>query len=84
MKSEKIYIDDSDNTDEFTENKILSNSYFYKTHIQWNNLPLHLKIIEDYDLFKHELEQHLWQSICEINSQNDDEYINSSSEEPGD
>ena len=63
--SENIYIDERNITDEFSENKEFSNSYFYKTHIQWNNLPLEIKIIEDYEKFKAILEQKLWDSITE-------------------
>ena len=29
----------------FTESKVFKNSFFYKTHLQWNNLPLELRII---------------------------------------
>ena len=83
-KSEKIYVGDENNTDEFTENKILSSSYFYKTHMQWNNLPLELNILEDYDNFKLKLEQYLWQSILAVNINDDCRYINSSFELPGD
>ena len=66
IKNERIYVDDEPNksnkndVEEFIDNKIFSSSYFYRTHIQWNNLPLEIRIIEDYDKFKIELECHLW------------------------
>ena len=67
---ENIYTDDKNITDDFGEDKVLINSYFYKTHIQWNNLPLELKILENYDKFKIKLEEHLWESILECDEQN--------------
>ena len=36
------------------------NSFFYRSHQEWNKLPLKLRTIEDPDNFKQELEQHLW------------------------
>ena len=66
---ENIYTDDKNITDDFGENKVLINSYFYKTHIQWNNLPLELKILDNYDKFKIKLEEHLWESILECDEQ---------------
>ena len=65
-KCEKIYVEDKNTTDEFSENKVFSNSYFYKTHTQWNKLPLEIRIIEDHEKFKAQLEQHLWDSITEL------------------
>ena len=46
-----------------TKNLVIAT--FIKTHIQWNNLPLEIKIIEDYEKFKAILEQKLWDSIME-------------------
>ena len=66
---ENIYTDDKNITDDFGENKVLINSYFYKTHIQWNNLPLGLKILDNYDKFKVKLEEYLWESILECDEQ---------------
>ena len=40
-----------------------------KTHIQWNNLPIELKILDNYDKFKIKLEEHLWESILECDEQ---------------
>ena len=69
---ENIYTDDKNITDEFSENKVLTTSFFYRTHIQWNNLPLEVKIIENYDKFKIRLEEHLWDYIMECEDQDDD------------
>ena len=69
---ENIYTDDKNITDEFGENKVLTTSFFYRTHIQWNNLPLEVKIIENYDKFKIRLEEHLWDYIMECEDQDDD------------
>ena len=66
LKSEKIFKPDTadkDDIDDFTESKVFVNSYFYKTHIQWNNLPLELKIIEDHEKFSTRLKDYLWESI---------------------
>ena len=66
LKSEKIFKPDTadkDNIDDFTESKVFANSYFYKTHIQWNNLPLELKIIEENEKFSTRLKDYLWESI---------------------
>ena len=47
----------------FTESKVFKNSFFYKTHLQWNNLPLELRIIEEYEKFSIMLKKHFWDSI---------------------
>ena len=63
---------------QFSENKLFISSYFYKTHIQWNNLPLEVKIIKDYEQFKAKLEEHLWDLLVEP-----DKPVDSSFEVPG-
>ena len=56
----------------FTESKVFKNSFFYKTHLQWNNLPLELRIIEDYEKFSIMLKEHIWDSIeLHLNKEND-------------
>ena len=72
---ENIYIDDSSTAEDFSENKVLTTSFFYKTHIQWNNLPLEVKIIENYDKFKIKLEEHLWDNIMRCADQDDDDMV---------
>ena len=41
------------------------NSYFYRVHLEWNKLPLELRIIEDYDSFQINLKEHIWELIVE-------------------
>lgn len=54
---------DKDNTEEFSEAKRFKNSYFYRNHILWSNLPLEVKVIENYGHFKITLEDYIWSSI---------------------
>ena len=71
MKQENIYGAEKDVTDEFSEDKVFANSYFYKTHIRWNYLPHELKTIEDYNKFKTKLEEYFWESILECDKSMD-------------
>ena len=83
IKNERIYVDDKpkksnkNDVDDFTENKILSSSYFYRTHLQWNNLPLEIRIIEEYDKFKIELECHLWHVLLNSDDMSNNNNLNS-------
>ena len=77
---EKIWNDIKYDDDEFIENKIFTSTYFYKTHIQWNNLPLHIRAIDDHEVFKTKLEEHLWSAVI---SQCSELPIDSSFETPG-
>ena len=36
------------------------NSFFYRSHIFWNSIPLEIRSVENTELFKIKLEQHLW------------------------
>ena len=67
-----IYKDDDLHTDEFSENNVFKNSFFYRTHILWNILPLQIKINENYELFKTELEGFLWDGILELSRETSD------------
>ena len=60
---ENIYKLEKNCEDDFGEHKVLTNSFFYRTHLQWNNLPLENRIIENYEVFKTKLEEYLWESI---------------------
>ena len=62
-ENEKIYKCEKVLTDDFTEIKAFANSYFYNTHIQWNNLPLEIKIIVDYNEFEVKLKNHMWETL---------------------
>ena len=39
------------------------NSFFYRTHLLWNELPLELRTIDKPECFKNNLEQHLWKTL---------------------
>ena len=71
-KNEMIYKDDDPHTDEFSENNVFKNSFFFRTHILWNMLPLQIKIIENYELFKIKLEGFLWDGILELSRETPD------------
>ena len=43
----------------------LSRSFFYRTHILWNNLPLNLRQLDSPSSFKSSLTKHLWESVCD-------------------
>ena len=43
----------------------LSRSFFYRTHILWNNLPLNLRQLGSPFAFKSSLTKHLWQLVCD-------------------
>ena len=42
---------------------MLSKSFFYRTHFQWNRLPRSVREIEEHLIFKKELISHLWKRI---------------------
>ena len=67
-----IYKNDDSHGDEFTENNVFKNSFFFRTHILWNILPLQIKIIESYELFKKELEGYLWDGILDLSGEASD------------
>ena len=71
-KSEMIYKNDDQHSDEFTENNVFKNSFFFRTHILWNMLPLQIKIVENYELFKKELEGYLWDGIVDLSREASD------------
>ena len=83
-KVDIIYHGTNKNIDDFSENKVFTNSYFYKTHIHWNNLPLELKIIENYNIFKDKLENYMWDCILDFNDQGDPDSGDTSLGLPGD
>ena len=49
----------------------ISKSYFYRTHILWNQLPYEIRSIKRPSIFKSRLIDHLWSNIttqiCELN-----------------
>mgnify|MGYP001180042616 CR=1 FL=1 len=58
--------------DDFSDAKEIYNSYFYRTHLQWNNLPLELKVIEDHNKFMTKLKEYLWSTIAETDTVDED------------
>ena len=58
-------------------NNPLAKSFFYRTHLLWNRLPLQLRQIQSSSLFKSELVQYLWKA-------HDDELLDSSIESSSD
>jgi len=77
LKSEKMYKNEEDGNDEFSEMKVFKQSYFYRTHILWNNLPLEIKVIESYDKFKNNLEAYFWK-IVDVAFLDNDQDLNES------
>ena len=71
-KNEIIYKNDDNHSDEFTENNVFKNSFFFRTHMLWNILPLQIKIVESYELFKKELEGYLWDNILDLSGEASD------------
>ena len=51
----------------------ISKSYFYRTHILWNKLPLDLRSIESPSLFKKRLLAHQWNCIDDYIRENPDD-----------
>ncbi len=47
-------------------NSPLSKSFFYRTHLLWNSLPLEVRQLESSISFKSEVTKHLWKSILDI------------------
>ena len=52
----------------------LTNSYFHRTHIQWNQLPYGLRAITKPGKFKSKLIKYIWQNLvdCESITSDDD------------
>ena len=51
-----------------------SNSFFYRSHLTWNSLPLEMREIESHSLFKVELIKHLWSALFSNIKDLDHEY----------
>ena len=49
-------------------NNPLSKSFFYRTHVLWNSLPLEVRQLESSGSFKSEVTKHLWKSILDMDS----------------
>ena len=51
--------------------KCLNKSFFYRTHTEWNSLPLHIRKIENSTVFKNEVISYFWKLIL-INIKNEE------------
>ena len=40
---------------------VFKNCFFYRSHLFWNSLPLEIRALENPEIFKGKLEDHLWQ-----------------------
>ena len=51
----------------FSDNKTsaLNKSYFYRTHLLWNKLPLELRAIINYDKFRNKLIKYMWGEVVD-------------------
>ena len=49
----------------------LANSFFYRTHIKWNNLPLSIREIECPIQFNFILKEHLWKCLLESSTESE-------------
>ena len=49
-----------------SEYQAFANSYFYRAHLEWNKLPLELRLIAYADIFKTRLIEHLWKELASM------------------
>ena len=45
--------------------EVFNNSFFPRSYIAWNRLPLEIKMLESYEAFQLTLKQHLWDTLLE-------------------
>ena len=45
--------------------QVFDHSFFPRTYMAWNRLPLEIKVIENYDLYKLKLKQYIWITLKE-------------------
>ena len=45
--------------------EVFNNSFFPRTYMTWNRLPLEIKMLENYETFQLKLKQHLWVTLLE-------------------
>ena len=51
------------NLSQESSRSIFGNSYFYRTHLKWNELPIALREITSQSTFKTHLIKHLWGTL---------------------
>ena len=62
----KVYAKYSKNSVDGAEFKTFDNSFFYRSHLAWNNLPLDVREITIHSLFRSRLRAHLWKEALEL------------------
>ena len=63
-----------------TTTNAFANSFFYRTHLLWNKLPIDIRAIDSPDEFKNKLKAHMWSRLNDdLNSKSPD-YISSNSD----
>ena len=45
--------------------QMFDNSFFSRTYMYWNRLPLEIKMADSYDLFQLKLKEHIWKMLME-------------------
>ena len=59
-----------------SSNGSFGKSFFYRTHCNWNHLPLDIRGIDSIDEFKSSLLEHMWKAILRnIDFENDDDML---------
>ncbi len=58
-----IVINSSNISSERTSINPFQSSFFYRTHLAWNCLPIDMREIESHNLFKDKLTEHLWKGL---------------------
>ena len=61
-----------------TTTNAFANSFFYRTHLSWNKLPVAIRAIDSPDEFKSKLKAHMWSRLHEDLDNN--EYTSSNSD----
>ena len=62
----------------FSDNKnsALNKSFFYRTHLLWNRLPLDIRALIDYSTFRTKLLKFMWDSVVDCSGEISDEDLN--------
>ena len=58
----------------------LKNSFFYRSHIFWNSLPLEIREVRSLNNFKHKVKQYLWKLALDEVADNDTNSMSSMSD----
>ena len=63
-----------------TTTNAFANSFFYRTHLSWNKLPMDIRTIDSPDEFKSKLKAHMWSRLHDDLNNNANNYISSNSD----